>query len=476
MRATRLKEEHAPTLLAEFADGEPTPGSCLTETWVAERFAISRGSAREVIRTLELCDAVEVVHGRGAIVLPACRWNPLIPMVIRARIESIDGAAVAKAYFEYARYFVVIVAMSVVSRGETQVLAGVAAELARLAEAPEPLSGAAVDARLLRAWSDGFHDPMRVHVGSALSRGLEIAVERIPELGGEREASCGSSGCCTGRSRVTTERCCWACSAVCSRRRPQTSYDRFSVMARLHREMMDELTEEIVSGRLEPGQMLPREADLATRFGVSRGVAREGIRAMEERGLISVRHGKGATVSPPSSWNTLDPDVLRPLLAGPYSVGVLEGYMECRRILEVEAADLAAERATDDDLDAMSRALDDMQQLAEQPASHATEERFHEADIAFHQAMIGGTRNGALCSLTESIHAAVLAARFWLARPEYRMERAMPEHRAIFAAVAAHDRTAAREAMARHLSTIESYITAHNGASTGADPLSARRR
>lgn len=235
-------------------------------------------------------------------------------------------------------------------------------------------------------------------------------------------------------------------------------------MARLHREMMDVLTEEIVSGRLKPGEMLPREADLAERFGVSRGVARESIRAMEERGLISVRHGKGSTVNPPASWNTLDPDVLRPLLTGPYSVGVLEGYMECRRILEVEAAGLAAERATDDDLDAMARALDDMEQLASQATSRTTEERFHEADIAFHQALIGGTRNGALCSLTESIHAAVLAARFWLARPEYRMERAMPEHRAILAAVAAHDRDAARDAMARHLTTIEGYITAHNGA------------
>lgn len=227
---------------------------------------------------------------------------------------------------------------------------------------------------------------------------------------------------------------------------------------------MDALTQEIVGGQLLPGEMLPREADLAQRFGVSRGVAREGIRAMEERGLISVRHGRGATVNELSAWNTLDPDVLGPLLAGPYRVDVLEDYMEARRILEVEAAGLAAERAREEDLAAMRRALAAMEQAATGSATRATEERFHEADIAFHQALIGGTRNRALCSLTESIHAAVLTTRFWLARPEYRLERAMPEHRAILAAVVAGDPAAARAAMSAHLATVESYITAHNGA------------
>ncbi|MDO8184339.1 FCD domain-containing protein [Conexibacter sp. JD483] len=100
--------------------------------------------------------------------------------------------------------------------------------------------------------------------------------------------------------------------------------------------------------------------------------------------------------------------------------------------------------------------------LAHDAAADA--EALDQVELAFHQALIGGTRNRALCSLTESIHAAVLTTRFWLARPEYRLQRAMPEHRAIFAAVLARDPAAARAAMAAHLATVESYITAHNGA------------
>jgi DNA-binding FadR family transcriptional regulator len=81
-------------------------------------------------------------------------------------------------------------------------------------------------------------------------------------------------------------------------------------MARKHRDVMRVLTSEIVAGARLAGEMLPREVDLAEEFDVSRGVARETIRAMEERGLISVKHGKGATVNGPQAWDVFDPDVL----------------------------------------------------------------------------------------------------------------------------------------------------------------------
>jgi DNA-binding FadR family transcriptional regulator len=68
-------------------------------------------------------------------------------------------------------------------------------------------------------------------------------------------------------------------------------------MARLHRHLLRVLIADIVSGRIPVGGALPRETDLAGSFRVSRGVARECIRGLEERGLILVKHGRGATVS-----------------------------------------------------------------------------------------------------------------------------------------------------------------------------------
>jgi DNA-binding FadR family transcriptional regulator len=234
-------------------------------------------------------------------------------------------------------------------------------------------------------------------------------------------------------------------------------------MARKHRDVMRILIADIVSGARPAGDMLPREVDLAAEFDVSRGVARETIRAMEERGLISVKHGKGATVNEPDEWDVFDPDVLAATLDSERGSEVLAEYLECRRILEVEAAGMAAERATKRDVEQLAAALRRMEESAARPESQAAEERFHESDIAFHQTLIGATGNRALGGLVERIHSALLLARFPLARPQYRQERALPEHRRILAAVSAKDPAAARQAMSDHLDTIAGYLDEHRG-------------
>lgn len=217
----------------------------------------------------------------------------------------------------------------------------------------------------------------------------------------------------------------------------------------------------IVSGARPAGEMLPREVDLAHEFDVSRGVARETIRALEERGMIAVKHGKGATVNDADHWDVFDPDVLAATLDSERGGEVLRQYVECRRILEVEAAGLAAERGSRRHVAEIAAALDHMQEAAELPASAVAEERFHQADLAFHQALIGATGNRALVGLVERIHSALLLARYPLARPQYRVERALPEHRRIYEAVAAGNAAAAREAMNAHLDTVAGYLGEH---------------
>jgi DNA-binding FadR family transcriptional regulator len=234
-------------------------------------------------------------------------------------------------------------------------------------------------------------------------------------------------------------------------------------MARKHRDVMRILTVDIVSGVRPAGDMLPREVDLASEFDVSRGVARETIRAMEERGLISVKHGKGATINEPDEWDVFDPDVLAATLDSERGSEVLAEYLECRRILEVEAAGLAAERAAKRDVQHLAAAMQRMEQTAAPPSSQAAEERFHEADIAFHQALVAATGNRALGGLVERIHSALLLARFPLARPRYREEIALPEHRRILEAVTAGDSAGARQAMSDHLDTIAGYLDEHRG-------------
>ncbi len=221
---------------------------------------------------------------------------------------------------------------------------------------------------------------------------------------------------------------------------------------------MNVLIAEIVMGVKKPGEKLPRETDLALQFDVSRGVTRECIRAMEERGMISVKHGMGATVNDSEHWDLLDSQVLGAILDSPMGGEILGQYVECRRILEVEAAGLAAERVSEDQLDRLRAALAAMEEIVSQPATRSTEDAFHEADLQFHQALIAATGNRALGSLVEAIHSALLAARYPLARPQYRTERAIPEHRRILKAIEARNPKAARSAMGAHLDTVARYL------------------
>jgi DNA-binding FadR family transcriptional regulator len=231
-------------------------------------------------------------------------------------------------------------------------------------------------------------------------------------------------------------------------------------MSRLHRTLLRALVADIASGALPEGARLPRELELAESFGVSRGVARECLRSLEERGLVRVKHGSGATVRPASEWDMLNPDVIAAVLQGEQGARLLGDYLECRRLLEIEAAGLAAQRATQADLVELAEALERMTAAAVQTAgAPSAEDRFHDADVAFHRAVIHATGNHALGRMTEPVHRALAAARRPLARPEHRLERSLPEHRRILAAIADRDPEAAREAMRDHLLTVERYLS-----------------
>jgi DNA-binding FadR family transcriptional regulator len=230
-------------------------------------------------------------------------------------------------------------------------------------------------------------------------------------------------------------------------------------MARKHRELMQLLMVDIVSGAIPEGESLPPEAALSTEFAVSRGVVRETLRGLEERGLVSVKHGSGTTVTNVSRWNVLDPDVLGILvLSGEHSTVLLE-YLETRGILEVEAAALAAEKATPSDLVAISSALARYESAARRALVNRAAEPFVlSADIEFHQAILAATGNRVLARVVQPIHHALMLTRRPLGNPEIRFERTLGEHRRIAAGIADRDPDAARAAMRDHLASVGTMI------------------
>lgn len=116
--------------------------------------------------------------------------------------------------------------------------------------------------------------------------------------------------------------------------------DWITGVARLHRGILRVLLGRIAAGDPPVGAKLPKEVDLAAELGASRGVVRECIRALEERGVVRVTHGHGARVEPAGSWDVLDAEVLA-VLGARLTAEATEAHV----IVAGELAALAAARS-----------------------------------------------------------------------------------------------------------------------------------
>ncbi|MBR7834972.1 FadR family transcriptional regulator [Actinospica durhamensis] len=116
--------------------------------------------------------------------------------------------------------------------------------------------------------------------------------------------------------------------------------------SRLANAVIERLLLRILDGEFQPGGDLPPEAALAQEFAVSRTILREALKALEEKRVLRIRHGRGTTVRPKNEWNILDPMVLTVLLEYGGSSTLATELDEVRTALQGLMADLAAQRIT----------------------------------------------------------------------------------------------------------------------------------
>lgn len=207
---------------------------------------------------------------------------------------------------------------------------------------------------------------------------------------------------------------------------------------KLGEQISRQLLENITSGIYQAGDRLPPERELAAIFDVSRVVVREALGSLQAWGIISVRHGRGATVNPVDEWNTLDPQVLLLL----HSDEAIHQLMETRRIIEPEMAALAAERITNAELEVL-RAHKDL------PETDTMEEHT-ERDINFHLQIAKATHNPVLLMVLTSTSDLLREGRRRIFTVSGELAKARYWHQAIFDAIERRDPEAARAAMANH--------------------------
>lgn len=127
--------------------------------------------------------------------------------------------------------------------------------------------------------------------------------------------------------------------------------------SRLANAVIERLLLRILDGEFQPGGDLPPEAALAQEFAVSRTILREALKALEEKRVLRIRHGRGTTVRPKPDWNILDPLVLSVLLEYGGSTTLATELDEVRTALHLLMADLAAQRIAPEQHDRLDVAM-----------------------------------------------------------------------------------------------------------------------
>ncbi|MBI3969701.1 MAG: FadR family transcriptional regulator [Chloroflexi bacterium] len=219
---------------------------------------------------------------------------------------------------------------------------------------------------------------------------------------------------------------------------------------KLHEQIAAQLADWIVESRFAPGQALPPEVELAARFGVSRATVREAAKTLVARGLITVRHGVGLEVNGASTRPVAD---ALALLLRRERAGLVD-LLETRRLLEVEIAGLAAERATAEDLRALERALSRLGRASDPLSDQVA------ADAAFHEMLARAAHNTVMVAISEAIHEPLLRSMETTYPVDGGPARRVREHEAMYRAVAARSPEAAREATRALLATTEAALGA----------------
>lgn len=214
--------------------------------------------------------------------------------------------------------------------------------------------------------------------------------------------------------------------------------------ARLSDQLYGQIFEQIVSGKLKVGDQLPSEKEICEQFGVSRPVVREALLRLRADGLVTAHQGLGTFVSH-------QPEARIQTFARAQDVAAYQRCQEVRIALEGDAARLAAERRTPEQMKVIEEAHARFAQSAESGQLKPQE------DFAFHASVASAAQNEMYLQVLEYINDSIvgfmqLSLNLTRTGSRQRALRVVDEHAAIVDAIREKDGERARIAMQFHLS------------------------
>jgi GntR family transcriptional repressor for pyruvate dehydrogenase complex len=195
--------------------------------------------------------------------------------------------------------------------------------------------------------------------------------------------------------------------------------------------------------RLQPGDRLPAERDMALLLRVSRPSLREAVRILEARGRLVARHGRGVYVQDARSEREL-----RHSLAATEMTN--NELFAMREVLEVPAAAWAAEQITEPQLAQLRAVLDGMAAIIGS-AGEIDFDRLAGLDVQFHLGIAVAAGNRFLRQTSGVLHEMLLSGMETTLTIPGRPARSRRDHERIYAALLAHQPSAARSAVRAHI-------------------------
>ncbi len=215
-------------------------------------------------------------------------------------------------------------------------------------------------------------------------------------------------------------------------------------VVRPYEQIVRQIQEAIRDNALSEGDRLPTERELAETFGVSRSVVREAIKVLSAQGLVESRQGSGLYVR-----NRPIESVTRAIVLSVLPEGdSVERLFEFRRLLEVDAARLAAERATPQQIERLG---DIVARYKPGPDGQPNWESFSDVDETIHAIIAVASGNPYLEVMVASVRGMMQDVVVLVADHPGSIDEAMRHHRVIVAAISARDSDQAAQEMARHV-------------------------
>jgi GntR family transcriptional regulator, transcriptional repressor for pyruvate dehydrogenase complex len=208
----------------------------------------------------------------------------------------------------------------------------------------------------------------------------------------------------------------------------------------------EQIVEAIKAGDLQVGQRLPSERILSAQMQISRPTLRQAVRLLSDAGIIEVKPGPGGGMIVRS--DNIPPDLIDGAGHVDLRIGQVASVLEARRMVEPNVAQLAASRATDADIDALSHIIELQRKTTD-------DQRFLELDLRFHLAMARATHNETVVALVRSILRQLEIARRRILQGEEDAGRTLAIHERTLAAIVSGDAATIEEVMDEHLSYLE---------------------